>query len=471
MVQVDKQQSPMNLSNRSLGWKLVLQYGGLFVFSVAAAYLAVWAAVSFLGNRSVPPASTLPSDEAANRQSILFLEERTKTDPEDFIAQNKLAGYYLQQVRETGDLTYLKLAAHASEISVATLAPEHNLDGLAELAQVELTSHEFVAARNHALQLIELQPDKGYPRQMLGDALLELGEYDEAKKAYWLMEQFGGVQGLTRVAIEQRLARLALLHGDPRTATERFRKALRMALAVPAPQRETVAWCRWQLGEAAFSTGDYATAEKHYRDALVTFPNYFRALASLGRVRAANGDLSEAAVQYEKAISIFPDPSYVAALGDIYHLLSREQDAAAQYRLVEAIAHLNLVAGNLYNRQEALFYADHDVQVEKAYQNAVQEYAIRKDIYGADGVAWTALKAGKLPEAKTAIKEALKLGTRDSKLFYHAGMIAQAAGDRASAASFIKQALDLSPEFDPLQARIARKALAALSEGNAHAAN
>jgi tetratricopeptide (TPR) repeat protein len=471
MVQVDKQLSHMNPNNRSLGWKLILQYGGLFVFSVAVAHIAVWAAVSFLGNRSVPPASALPSDDAANRQTILFLEEKTKTDPEDFIAQNKLAGYYLQQVRETGDLTYLKLAAHASEISVATLAPEHNLDGLAELAQVELTSHEFVTARNHALQLIELQPDKSYPRQMLGDALLELGEYDEAKKAYWRMEQFGGVQGLTRVAIEQRLARVALLRGDPRTATEHFRKALRIGLAVPAPQRETVAWCRWQLGETAFSTGDYPTAEKHYRDALVTFPNYFRALASLGRVRAACGDLRGAAEQYEKAISIFPDPSYVAALGDIYQLLGREQDAGAQYKLVEAIAHLNLVAGNLYNRQEALFYADHDIQLEKAYRNALQEYAIRKDIYGADAVAWTALKAGKLPEAQVAIKEALKLGTRDSKLFYHAGMIAQAAGDQASATSFLKQALDLSPEFDPLQARIARKALASLTEGSADAAN
>jgi len=471
MVQVDKQQSRMNLNNGSLGRKLILQYGGLFVFSVAVAYLAVWASTSFLGNRSIPPASPLPSDEAANRQTILFLEERTKTDPEDFIAQNKLAGYYLQQVRETGDLTYLKLAAHASEISVNTLVPEHNLDGLAELTQVELTSHEFIAARKHALQLIELQPDKSYPRQMLGDALLELGEYDEAKKAYWLMEQFGGVQGLTRVAIEQRLARLELLRGDPRTATEHFRKALRTALAGPAPQRETVAWCRWQLGETAFSTGDYLTAEQHYRDALVTFPNYFRALASLGRVRAAHGDWSGAAEQYEKAIRIFPDPSYVAALGDIYHLLGREQDAADQYKLVEAIARLNLVAGNLYNRQEALFYADHDIHLEKAYQNAVQEYAIRKDIYGADVVAWTALKAGKLPESEAAIKEALKLGTRDSKLFYHAGMIAQAAGDRASATSFLKQGLDLSPEFDPLQARIARKALAALTEGNANAAN
>jgi len=438
---------------------------------VLAAYSSLWALTAWSAYKSVPPASLLPSDDAANQQTILFLEERIKHDQEDFIAQNKLAGYYLQRVRETGDLTYLKLAAHASEISVKTLAPEHNLDGLAELTQVELTSHEFVTARNHALQLIDLQPDKSYPRQMLGDALLELGQYDEAKNAYWLMEQFGGVQVLTRVAIEQRLARVALLSGDPRTATEHFRKALRTALAAPAPQRETVAWCRWQLGETAFSTGDYRTAEKHYRDALATFPSYFRALASLGRVRAARGDLSEAAEQYEKAISIFPDPSYVAALGDIDHLLGREQDAAAQYKLAEAIAHLSLAAGNLFNRQEALFYADHDTQPEKAYENAIQEYATRKDIYGADAVAWTALKAGKLGEAQTAIKEALRLGTRDAKLFYHAGMIAQAAGDRVAAAWYLKQALDLSPQFDPLQAGFARKALSAVTEGNANAAN
>jgi len=454
----------MNFNKIRLLWKVTL---GLAVLSLATYTAAYWVT----RNRSVPPASPLPSDEAANRQTILFLEERTKADPEDFIAQNKLAGYYLQQVREIGDLTYLKLAAHASRTSVATLQPEHNIDGLAELTQVELTSHEFVAARDHALQLIELQPDKSIPRQMLGDALLELGEYDRAKQAYWLMEQFGGVQGLTRVAAEQRIARLALLRGEPGNATEHFRKALRMALAMPAPQRETVAWCRWQLGETAFLTGDYAGAEKHYRDALTTFPNYFRALASLGRVRAARGDLSGAAEQYEKAINIFPDPSYVAALGDIYHLLGREQDATAQYKLVAVIAHLNLASGNIYNRQEALFCADHDIQSEKAYQNAMQEYAVRKDIYGADAVAWTALKAGKLAEAQAAIKEALRLGTRDSKLFYHAGMIAQAAGDRALAGSFLKQALDLSPKFDPLQARFAQSALLTVSGGTSNAAN
>ena len=74
-------------------------------------------------------------------------------------------------------------------------------------------------------------------------------------------------------------------------------------------------------------------------------------------------------------------------------------------------------------------------------------------------MAWTALKAGKIAEAQAAIQEALRLETRDARLFYHAGMIADAAGDRARARMYLTRALTLSPEFDPLQATLARKAL------------
>ena len=159
-------------------------------------------------------------------------------------------------------------------------------------------------------------------------------------------------------------------------------------------------------------------------------------------------------------VQSLPDLSFVAALGDLYHLVGREQDAAAQYALVERIAQLETVNGSLYNRQLSLFYADHDHKPEEAYANAVKEYAVRRDIYGADAVAWTALKANKIAEAKSAIKEALRLGTQDARILYHAGMIAAAAGERVRAREYLTQALTLNPGFDPLQASIARKALA-----------
>jgi len=192
---------------------------------------------------------------------------------------------------------------------------------------------------------------------------------------------------------------------------------------------------------------------------LTTFPDYFRALASLGRIRAAQADIAGAIEQYEHAVRIIPDPSFVAALGDLYKLAGREKDAAAQYSLVEKIGRLNELNGTLYNRQLALFYADHDLKPDAAYTNASQEFTVRHDIYGADALAWTALKAGKITEAQRAIKEALRLGTRDARLFYHAGMIAQAAGDRSGAREYLKQALALNPQFDPMQATIAKRVL------------
>ncbi len=433
-------------------------------------FLAAFAIISCSRSQatSVPDAkpetvAAQPSERPTVSETVRFLEERVKRDPEDFIANNKLAAEYLQRLRETGDITYLNLASRAANASLGTLPAEQNKGGLIALIQVEFSSHDFASARDHALRLIELESNKGYPYQFLGDSLLELGQYTEAETAFRNMEKFGGIQKIAQVATEQRLARLALLHGDNSGATRHFSAALKIASAIVEPPKETVAWCQWQLGETAFAGGDYKSAEKYYRDSLATFPDYFRSLASLARVRAAQQDLPGAIEQYERAVRILPDPNFVAALGDLYKIAGRGDQADNQYALVEQIGHLSALSGALYNRQLALFYADHDMKPDEAYTNAAKEYETRQDIYGADAVAWTALKAGKIAEAQNAIKDALKLGTKDAKIYYHAGMIAKAAGDRPQATRLLKTALSINPVFDPLQAENAKKALLELA--------
>ena len=418
------------------------------------AYSNWWSSPTTDSVDTPPVAAPFTSNEDATERSIRFLEDWVKRDPENFIVYNKLAAYYLQRLRETGNLAYLDLTSRAARASLAIIPAQRNTGALAALAQAEYASHNFAKAREHATQLTKLDPGKSYPYQVLGDALLELGDYDKAIAAFRQMERLGG-----SVNTQARLARLAVLRGETSLAQLRLKNALALALDLPVPPPETVAWCHWQLGEAAFAIGDYETAERHYRSALTTFPGYYNAIASLGRVRAARGDLSGAIEQYEHAIRRLPDPTFVAALGDLYKLAGREKEAAAQYALVEQIGHLNAVNGALYSRQLALFYADHDLKAEEAYANAKREYAVRHDIYGADAVAWTALKAGKLVEAQAAMKEALRLGTRDAKLFYHAGMITRAVGDRASARDYLQHALRLNPQFDPLQVLIAKRAL------------
>ena len=407
-----------------------------------------------------PPAAALPTDEELVEGTIRFLEDRVKADPKDFIAYNKLGGYYLLRLRETGDVKYLELAERAARASLKSIPAEQNPGGLAALTRAEFTAHNFTAAHEHATQLTRLEPRKSYPYELLGDALLELGDYDKAETAFTQLERLSGAQSMSALL---RRARVSLLRGRFDETRDSYQFALALALDQVPPDRETVAWCRWQLGEVAFAQGDYEAAEKSYREALTTFPDYYRAVASLGRVRAARGDLQGAIAQYEQVTKRLPDPAYVATLGDLYKLAGREREAATQYALVEQIARLSALNGQLYNRQLALFYADHDLKPAEAYELAQREYQLRHDIYGADAVAWTALKAGKIGEAQAAMKEALKLGTRDARLLYHAGLIARAAGDVAAAADYLKRALALNRQFDPLQTTFAQAALAEVS--------
>ena len=396
---------------------------------------------------------------ASKNQSILFLEDRVKKDPDDFIAYNKLAAEYLRRMRETGDLAFLDLALTAANRSLSILTAEQNPGGLAALAQAEFSSHNFADARDHAIRLTEIDPGKAYVYQLLGDAHLELGQYDEAKAAFTKMEGLGAIQALNRMGIEQRLARVALLYGDPKKALTHMTRALQLAERPPGGSAETIAWCKWQLGEIAMNAGDYEMARKYFVSALETMPDYFPATEALGHVSFALGDLPGAIETYEKIVATQADPGAVAMLGDLYKKAAREEDAARQYDRMIEIARIDAAEGNLHSREFAMYFANHGLNVLEACETAKKAYETRRDIYGADTFAWACYKAGRLDEARAAIREALRLGTKDAQLFYHAGMIEKALGNRDSARKQLQSSIKLHPGFDPLQADVARSAL------------
>ncbi len=409
--------------------------------------------VSASANR--PSKSVGFEEEAVSADTTRFVLDRIRHDPEDFLAQNMLASSMLQKVRETGNADYLERALTAARASLASVPEGRNPGGLGALARAEMAEHNFVEAREHAARLTQVDPATLNSWGVLTDALLELGAYAKADAAIQQMRRLGNDTAETEI----RVGRLLFLQGDTAGAERHFFRADAFARNVSSPPRETVAWCKWQLGEMTFSTGDYPSAERYYNQALSSYPGYVQALASLGRVRAGQGDISGGIRNYEKAVQRFPDPTFIAALGDLYRLAGREREAQTEYELVSQIQHLNALNGVRYNRQIALIYADHDKNPREAYEDAKQEYLERKDIYGADALAWTALKAGDVSEARKAIEAALRLSTRDSKLFFHAGMIARASGDRKGGNDLLRRALKINPSFDPLQAMQAKKML------------
>lgn len=58
---------------------------------------------------------------------------------------------------------------------------------------------------------------------------------------------------------------------------------------------------------------------------------------------------------------MIPLPVYVSAVGDLHTKLGKAKEAEKQYTLVEYIAALSFLSKNVYNRELALFYADHEI--------------------------------------------------------------------------------------------------------------
>src|SRR5438093_899680 len=188
------------------------------------------------------------------------------------------------------------------------------------LAYVFYSRHEFEAAAAHGRKAIEMDATDGDSYEIIGDALLEVGKYDEAKAAYEKMMQLED-----SLYSRSRLAGLKSLQGDTAGSIVDLEQAIAVGNEAKQPA-ESIAWTEWQLGSDYFALGKLQEAERYYLQSLQTYPNYYRALAGLAQLRGAQKRYDEAIDLYQKAIAILPMPDYAAALGDIY-----AKDKAKEY--------------------------------------------------------------------------------------------------------------------------------------------
>ena len=184
--------------------------------------------------------------------------------------------------------------------------------------------------------------------------------------------------------------------------------------------------------------------------------------SGLAAARAAQGRFDDAIRLYERAVALVPEPASLAALGDLYAVTGDDRAAADRYATVEAIATLQSVNRRLYDRQLALFRADHGGDLDGALEVARQGLETRRDVYGYDVLAWVLFRLGRLGEARDASDRALAMGTPDSRLWFHAGMISAGRGDDERARTELTRALALHPAFDLLLAPVAAETLAEL---------
>jgi tetratricopeptide (TPR) repeat protein len=361
---------------------------------------------------------------------------------------NLLAAAYMQKAREAEDFG---LNAKAEEALARSLEVEpDNYDGIKLRAKLLLILHHFEQALEVARHAQSLNPQDHDNYGAMADALVELGEYTAAVEATQKM-----VDLRPDTSSYARVSYLRWLHGDTKGAID----AMRLAAQSASPNdRERIAWCYLQLGEALLSSGKATEAEREFDRALFVFPDYGAALSAKARARIALNDLEGAAEIYRREHERTPSADAALALGDIYTKLGRTEEANSLYATFESLERENAAAENDMHHFVA-YWTDHDKNLDEALAHALKERERRKDVYTCDTLAWALYKKGRFVEAKAAMDEARRLGTRDPRLLYHAGMIEHALGNRGVGAKLLREALALNPAFDVLQADVARRTL------------
>lgn len=392
-----------------------------------------------------------PPAVASLAEHIELLQDWLRTNPDDQRAYRRLGEAYLLRTRETGDPSYYPKAE--AILQEAHRRDRNDIQTMNALGTLALARHQFDQALDWAQRAQALNSVNAVSYGVAGDALIELGRYEEAFASYQAMvDRRPDLSSYARVSYARELL------GNRAGAIEAMQRAVTAAGTIT----ESANWVAVQLGQLYFGQGDLAAADFEYRRVLARSPDYAPALAGLAAVRVGQGQSEEAIALYQRALTLMPLPEYAIALGELQESLGQTAEAQRQYELVRVFQQLNQANGVDADLELALFEADHG-DPEQAVVQASRARAARPSIQGDDALAWSLYRVGACADAQPLSQAARRLGTQDALLLYHAGLIAECAGQPEEARALLQAAFNLNPAFSPWHAAQARQALARLS--------
>jgi tetratricopeptide (TPR) repeat protein len=340
---------------------------------------------------------------------VADLRTRLSAHPQDVGLAIMLSDALLRQARTTGNAG---LAVEAERSLKRALDGEvANYDANRLLATVYLSQHRFREAIDVAEKNRNARPNDPINYGVIGDGHLELGEYDQAFDAFDRM-----VTSRPSAAAYARVSYARELQGNLTGAIDAMKLA---ADATAADDSESLAWHLAQLGDLYLRLGRIRDAEAQYTAASHAFPGHPFAVIGYAKVLAVRGDRAGALTLLQGLQKTAPTPDLAARIGDLYKQLGRGADAEREYALAEAGWRVDAPEP----KNLARFLADHDRKIDEAVTIAESAAASRHDIFTEDALAWTYYKAGRVDDARVAIEQALRTGTRDADILAHAAAI------------------------------------------------
>jgi tetratricopeptide (TPR) repeat protein len=395
---------------------------------------------------SAASAASTPDGQGPPAAQVAFWQRRVDANPTSALDRTQLGLAITAQARAEADLTLYEQAESALRQAEA-LNPQYPPTLLA-LGHAVHAQHEFAESRRIATEVLSAQPTSLPALALLGDAQLELGEYEQAAATYRRLAERDSSPAAT-----SRLSRLAYLTGRPDDALQLAERSLddarRRSLAAAD---ESFYW--FQLGYLRFATGDADAAIDALEHARLLDPDGPGATEQLAFVYASTGRDGDAIELYRQLLDSGPAADLH---GQYAQLLRRSGDAAGADRHLQLGIELALETADRFpaERRHLIGFLV-GVDPDLAVTLAEADLAERQDVGAYDALAWALHHAGRHAEAACAAQRVIGSGIRDAAMLYHAGAVLIAAGDEASGRSLVAEALDINEHFDPVDADLAR---------------
>ena len=368
---------------------------------------------------------------------VLQLQAGLRSRPTNVRGLDLLGLAYQQRARETGDPSYYVKSDGVLRRALR-IAPG-DLDATGGLASLALSRHRFGAALALGGRALKLSPTTARSYGVVGDALVELGRYPEAFRAFDTMARLKpGISSYARVAYAREL-----LGNDDGAHT-----ALLLARDAAADEKEPLAWTEWQLGKLELTRGRLAAANRYLAASLRAFPGYVYALDALAQAELARGRLAQATALERRAVATIPLPQFVGLYADLLRAGGHRRAARVQYATEDGIRRLLAANGVRTDLETALFDVDHGIRLQASLALARKAQRERPSIDGDDVLAWALARNGRCGEALHYSRLALRLGTQDSAKLFHRAEIERCLGHDPR--PWARRAVALNPHFSVL---------------------
>jgi tetratricopeptide (TPR) repeat protein len=437
----------------------------LFLFGYALIILiAVTSIVYYISSKNyktdlykLTPQSSAgnPSSEYLNAQrAVEYYRDKIEKNPDEVKNYIELAELFLQESRITG-LHHEYIPRVKRLLDEALSRDPGNCDAMIMKASLLMTMHQFSPAKELIEKEIKINNHIPSAYGVLCDALVELGEYENAVKTCdRMLEIRPDLRSYARASY------LRELYGDINGAVDAMLKAADAGVT----GQENRAWVLYNLGNLFLNSGKTDTAEYIFKGILDERPNYAYALSGLADVYCVQHNYFKAIENLVKALQFTPEHIFVEKLADIYKVIGQKESENEMVNRVLDAFEQHEKDGYDIDLEYARFCLDHDMNTHETLMRAEKEFNRRPgNIDALDVYAWALYKNGKTKEAALYIQKALRLNTKRTSLFYHAGIIFKSVNDNNKAVKFLENAIAMNSYINPLYLDSAKRALNELS--------